>query len=140
MNKEAIIHEFVSKPKVNRLPLPPARDQGEGLSVADGNIVKWSALLFVVLVSIFAVYQYSTDLSRISVTSPDKPRLAAFNNSSDDIIKHDDSTLYFRDNEGIIVGNMIKIASESEKMIPNKISSDGGRPIERELLSILSKY
>lgn len=140
MNKEAIIHEFVSKPKVNRLPLPPARDQGEVLSAADGSIVKWSALLFIVLVSIFVIYQYSTDLSNVSTPSSEKPHLVTFNSLPDDVIKHDDSTLYFRDNEGIIVGNMIKIASESEKMIPNKISSDGGRPTERELLSILSKY
>ena len=140
MNSEALIHEFAPKPKINRLPsLPPTSSQ-PNFNMFDGNIIKWSLWLFLPLALIFVIYQYSSGLSVVSRVSPDDARLLELVNSSEDVAKFNDSTLYFRDNEGIIVGDMVKIASESEKMIPNKIQGDGSRPTEHDLLSILSKY
>ena len=141
MNSEALIHEFAPKPKINRLPsLPPTRVESNYSNMFDGNVIKWAAWLFLPLALIFVIYQYSSGLSVVSKVSPDDARLLELINSSEDVAKFNDSTLYFRDNEGIIVGDMVKIASESEKMIPNKIHGDGSRPAEHDLLSILSKY
>ncbi len=140
MNSEALMHEISPRPKVNRLPLPPARNQSE-LSISSSTyMARGGVLLFGALVLMFATYQYGIGSSATAPRTQDVDQPAEAANLFDIVNKHEDSTLYFRDNEGVIVGSMVKIASESEKMIPNKIVSGGDRPTERELLTILSKY
>lgn len=143
MNSEAIMQEFVSRPKINRLPFAPARSGFNFAGILDADFIKWSLLGLIPLVILLVVYQYIASLLVSHDLPIDDNRLLELVNSpadSVDIAKPSDSTLYFRDSEGVIVGNMISIASESERMIPDKISRDGNVTTESELLSILSKY
>jgi hypothetical protein len=144
MNSEAIMHEFVSRPKVNRLPFEPARSNFDFSYILDKDIIKWALLGMSSLVLLFVVYQYINSLLVRPSSHIDDARLMELINAPADpvnIAKPSDSTLYFRDSEGVIVGNMIRIASESEKMIPDKVyNSNGNVSTESELLSILSKY
>lgn len=144
MNSEAIMHEFVSRPKINRLPFEPVRSNFNFARLLDGEIIKWSLLGMVPLVLLFIIYQYIDSLLVRPSSPMDDDRLMELINAPADpvnIAKASDSTLYFRDSEGVIVGNMIRIASESEKMIPDKVyNSNGNVSTESELLSILSKY
>lgn len=143
MNREAIMYEFASKPKINRLPLPQPHPQERNEYVSDDRVIwwsMWSFSSFALLILVLIGYQYSVGLSDKAVISPDDVRLMALVNSVDDITKREDSSVYFKDHEGIIVGQMVKIASESEEMIPDKLVNSGDKPTERELLAILSKY
>lgn len=143
MNSEAIMHEFVSRPKINRLPFEPARSNFNFASLLDGEIIRWPLAGVASLVLLFIIYQYGSDILTKPAPHPDDDKLIEAVDSPADTIKSGSSTLYFRDNDGVIVGDMVKIASESEKTIPDKVygnSSNSNATTESELLSILSKY
>lgn len=143
MNSEAIMHEFVSRPKINRLPFESPRSSFNFAGALGDEIIKWSLLGGLALAILFVIYQYGSDFLTRPSQNLDDARLMEVVNFSADIAKSGDSTLYFRDSDGVIVGNMMKIASESEKMIPDKVYGNSGNAnatTESELLSILSKY
>lgn len=140
MNREALIHEFASRPKVYRLPFAAEQEMDAANMAINYDLIKQFMWLLLAVVLVFAIYRYNTGLTDKDVLSPDDARLLALINSSDDIRKSNGSTLYFRDNEGIIVGSMVKIEADSGKAVAIQNSTDPSRNTERGLLAILSKY
>lgn len=140
MNSEAIMREFVSRPKINRLPLPPARVSFNYTNILDDKIVKSSLGIAAAFAVLLIIYQYVSELFVTTSPPADDKYLLELVNSSMEPVRASESTLYFRDSDGFIVGNIIRIASESEKTIPDKVYSTSGATTESELLSILSKY
>lgn len=145
MNREVIMTEFVPKPKVNRLPPSPAC--ADAVASSDDSVIQNSlwvfGMLMVAFLGIIAYYQYddNTVSRHAAVVSSDDRRLMELVNSIDDNGRQGSSKVYIKDNEGIIIGQMVKIASESERVIPDKVALDeNNRPAEGELLAILSKY
>lgn len=136
MNSEAIMHEFVSRPKVNRLPLPPTHSYS---NILDADVIKWSLWLLGSLALFFIVYQYSSGLIMRKAPIADDARLMEVVDSYADIAKPSDSTLYFRDSNGYIMGSMVSITTESAKITPSRVYNND-TSTESELLSILSKY
>jgi hypothetical protein len=137
MNREAIMQDFAPKPKVNRLPSLPA-ENSKKFNILDATIIRQGILLFIVIATIFGVYHYNFGLQKAPV--PDDARLFDLVNASgDNTVRQDGAELYFRDNEGIIVGSMIKIDPDTEKMRA-KASVDPNQKVGSDLLAILSKY
>ena len=131
------MQDFAPKPKVNRLPSLPAENSSKfkGLDLV---LIRQGALFFIVIAAIFGVYHYNMGLQKAPV--PDDTHLFDLVNASDDkIVRQDGAGLYFRDNEGVIVGSMIRIDPDSEKMRA-KASIDPDQKVGNDLLAILSKY
>ncbi len=145
MNSEAFIDgEFFSRPKINRLPPPPAYKTSNN-EISSDNYIIWRSIyafgIIALLIIIFIIYQYnSSGLSQNTVITSDDARLMKLVNSSDDIIEISDSGIYFKDNGGVIVGQMVKIAPTLEKNIKNTTVNYDDADTGRELLAILSKY
>lgn len=143
MNMEAFMNDFASKPKINRLPLPIAQDREAGGSSSDSYVI-WSSLgsfaLLSVLVLIFIVYQYGIGLSEVAKVSADDVHLMSLVNSTDENSKRDGSSLYFKDEGGVLVGQTVKIASGSEVAVSNTANGNDDKATGQGLLAILSKY
>lgn len=137
MNREAIMQDFAPRPKVNRLPLPPAGNSKK-IHGVDPAIIRQLALFFIVIAAIFGVYHYNIGLQK-APTPDDIHLFDLVNASGDTTVRQDDSQLYFRDSGGIIVGSMINIDPASEKMRA-KANVDHEQKVGNDLLAILSKY
>jgi hypothetical protein len=142
MNMKVTMDDFVSKPKVNRSPFSSARSQGGEFNF-DNYIVWRSLLAFVVaalLIVAFVGYKYGMVSSEVSTLSPDDMRLMALINSSGDVAKNSNSSIYFNDDEGVIVGQMVRVDSESKKTTPDNSAVIVTEPTKSDLLVILSKH
>ena len=144
MNSEAFIDkEIAPRPKINRLPLLPARECSENEKVSDNYIIRQSVYSFgavALLILFFIGYQYRIGLSEVALIPPDDGRLMSLVDSSGDVIKTDNLELYFKDSNGMMVGQMVKIASESEKTTPNQTVNNNDPATGRDLLVIVSKH
>lgn len=137
------MQEFISnsRPKINRLP--PSSIQGDFVEVADGRIIWRSLWLFVSLVVIFlgfVIYQRGGGSVSVADVSPDDRRLLELVNSYGDNVRKGDSEIYIKDGGEVIVGQMVRIASESGKIMPVNAVAENGKANEGELLAILSKH
>jgi hypothetical protein len=142
MNMKVTMDDFVSKPKVNRSPFSSARSQGGEFNF-DNYIVWRSLLAFVVaalLIVAFVGYKYGMVSSEVSTLSPDDMRLMALINSSGDVAKNSNSSIYFNDDDGVIVGQMVRVDSESKKTTPDNSAVIVTEPTKSDLLVILSKH
>ncbi len=131
------MQDFAPRPKINRLPLPPAGNSKK-LHMVDLAIIRQAALFLIVIAVIFGVYHYNLGLQK-TPTPDDTHLFDLVNASGDTTVRQDESQLYFRDSEGIIVGSMIKINPATEKMRA-KASIDPEQKVGNDLLAILSKY
>ena len=133
MNSEAIIDDFISKPKIGRLPPSLAQDSSINKHGMDNVAIKTSFIGIALLAVIYMLYSFSANYS-------DSARLLALVNSTDKIIKPKSAPMYFRDSDGTIAGQMVKIAPVISK--DNPATAEGGltdRRSDRELLSIVTK-
>lgn len=137
MNSEAFMDEFVSKPKIGRLPPSIVQETETGKSAFDSMAMKWLLLAFVLSIVLFAGYRFVN-------FSGDDARLLALITSTDDVIKAKNPALYFKDSEGVIAGQMVKITPEQANAL--EPASGAQAPVvrdkaaEKELLSILGKH
>ena len=135
MNSEAFMDEFVSKPKIGRLPPSIVQDSASGKSAFDNALIRWLLLAFILSMVVGTIY-------RISTYSEDDSRLLALISSTDDVIRAKNPELYFKDEDGAIAGRMVKISPET----PNPPVVSGSEPIvrdkaaEKELIGIVGKY
>ncbi len=137
MNSEAFIDDFVCRPKINRLPPSITSRQAVDKRSVDPNFVKWLflALVFGALLSAITSYRafYSDDARLLEVIS-----------STDDVVKPKESSIYLRSDDGVIAGQMVKMAPDSEKAVTAQGTDTGPKnddaSTQRELMGILTKY
>lgn len=141
------MHEFVSKPKINRLPLPATHAQTYDAYMSDNYIIwrsMWVFAVLAVLILIFMGYQYSAGSSKTAVIPADDARLMALVNAEGDVAQKNqknNSSLYINDNGEVIVGQVVKIAPESEKKTASNSERIAYNKSEgHDLLTILSKH
>jgi hypothetical protein len=138
------MHEFVPKPKINRLPLPATHAQTYDAYMSDNYIIwrsMWVFAVLAVLILIFMGYQYSIGSSQTAIIPADDARLMALINAEGDSVQRNNSSVYFNDSGEVIVGQVVKIAPEPEKKIASR-SEDmvSSKPAGHDLLAILSKH
>ncbi len=131
------MQDFAPRPKINRLPLSPAGNSAKahGINLV---LVRQIAVFFIVIAAIFGIYHYNIGLQK--APAPDDAHLFDLVNASGDTgVRQDGSAVYFKDDEGVIVGSMVKIAPSSDKMHYNA-SVDPDQKTGNDLLAIVSKY
>lgn len=147
MNSEALIDDFIPRPKINRLPSFIAEEKiaensevsvvTSGDTFGSGFLNIWTVALLAVMVLLFLSYRNYNE-------SMDRERLISLVNSTDDMVKVNSSTLYFKDNNGAIAGQMVRVAPESENIIINTINNNMTNSTDdadgRELLTIVGKH
>ena|GEM_PF-3759042 len=138
MSNEAAIVGLGLKPKVYRVPFTVtavnekvSKNSRTMLLVVCGGCL----LLFVAVVVWYLNHNSST--SKAELVKTDNSGLVsaavADDYSSKNTPKNDRSTLYFKDNEDAIIGQMAKVSSKSEKAPTPKTE-------KRDLLDIIGKY
>ncbi len=130
---------FIPKPKINRLPLPATYKNESNRKMSDSSLI-WKAIYSFWIISFLTL---SIIISQYKISSPDQVivteddvQLMNVVNSSNVPVKTDESKLSFKDGNEFIIGRMVKITPELDKI---SASGDDDYKINHDLMAILSK-
>lgn len=151
MNTESTITEFVSRPKVHRLPfLSSAMIDKNTVDKANLRRNYKSSIVVISGIAIFVVafsfYQYKIHIDNRNVqllanfNNDDEAKLALLLNANEPASNGtSDSSVYINESDGVIIGNFIQFHRDDadiETASSSKVENKSGH----DLMSILNKF